>query len=231
VAKILIVEDDQAIASVIKAALASEHITADHCKTGLEATAALKITDYELLILDWNLPGSASGLEICQQYRDIGGNKPVMLLTARESTNNKVQAFDAGADDYLVKPFDTEELIARVKALLRRPVEMKAKILTIDNLKLDSNTFRVYKDGKIVDLLPKEFAILELLMSNIDHYFTAEAILNRVWQSDSTTSIDSVRTFIKTLRKKLLEASSEQNWDIENKRGLGYRLSVLAKSN
>jgi two-component system response regulator QseB len=230
VAKILIVEDDNAIAAVIKAALDSEHLIADHCKTAIEAATAIKLTDYDLLILDWNLPASATGVEICRQYRDTGGNKPVMLLTARETVGNKVEAFDAGADDYLVKPFNIEELIARVKALLRRPVELKAKILAVGNLQLDSNTYRVQKDGKSIDLLPKEFAILELLMSNVDHYFTADAILNRVWKTESTTSIDSVRTFIKTLRKKLLESGAEQNWDIENKRGLGYRLALLAKS-
>jgi DNA-binding response OmpR family regulator len=227
VAKILVVEDDASIALVIEAALTSEHLIVDVCRTATQAKAALKLTEYELLILDWNLPDAETGLEICQKYRDGGGNKPVMLLTARISVDNKVQAFDAGADDYVVKPFDSNELIARVKALLRRPSGLKAEVLTIGNLELNAATFRVYQDGKLIDLLPKEFAILELLMRHADHYFTSEAILSRIWRTDSETSIDSVRTFIKTLRKKLSESEKDQKWQIENKRGLGYRIAIL----
>jgi len=225
-AKILIVEDDAGIALVIETALTSEHFTVDVCRSAAEAKAALKLTEYDLLILDWNLPNAETGLEICQKYRDSGGNKPVMLLTARISVDNKVQAFDAGADDYVVKPFDANELIARVKALLRRPAGIEAAVLTIGNLQLDTATFRAYQDGKSVDLLPKEFAILELLMRHADHYFTAEAILSRIWRTDSATSIDSVRTFIKTLRKKLSESEKDQEWHIENTRGLGYRIAI-----
>ena len=230
-AKILVVEDDAGIALVLETTLTSEHFIIDVCGNAQEARAALKLTEYDLLILDWNLSDVETGLEICQTYRGAGGNTPVMLLTARVNVDNKVEALNAGADDYMVKPFDLNELIARVKALLRRPASIEAQNLTIDNLELNSATFRVYKDGKNVDLLPKEFAILELLMRHADHYFTAEAILSRLWRSESTTSIDSVRTFIKTLRKKLSESEPEkgQKWNIENTRGLGYRMAVSEK--
>ncbi len=229
-AKVLVVEDDASIALVIEAALTSEHFTVDICKSAPEAKTALKLTEYDLLILDWNLPDAETGLEICQKYRASGGNKPVMLLTARVSVDNKVQAFEAGADDYVVKPFDSNELIARAKALLRRPPGLETEVLRIGNLELNTATFRVHKDGKLIDLLPKEFAILELLMRRADHYFTAEAILSRIWRTDSATSIDSVRTFIKTLRKKLSESETDQKWHIENKRGLGYRIAVLDRT-
>lgn len=225
--KILVVEDYESTAIVIETALTSEHFIVDVCKTANEAKAALRLTEYDLLILDWNLPNAETGLEICQKYRDRGGNKPVMLLTARIEMDNKIQAFAAGADDYVVKPFDSNELIARVKALLRRPPGLEAEVLKIGDLELNTSTYRVHKNGKAVDLLPKEFAILELLARHPDCYFTAEAILSRIWRTESTTSIDSVRTFVKTLRKKLSDTGTEQKWSIENKRGLGYRIAVL----
>jgi DNA-binding response OmpR family regulator len=222
--RILLVEDDKNILFVMEAALTSEHFVIDSCKNASEAQAALKVTDYDLLILDWNLPDESTGLELCQKYRSNGGNRPIMLVTARTEVVDKLKGFEAGADDYLVKPFDTEELIARAKALLRRPINLEGKILKINKLELNVGTYRVLVNGNLVDLLPKEFAILELLMRNVDHYFTAETILSRIWPKDSSTSTDSVRTHIKTLRKKLLDQGLDL--DIENKRGLGYRLSI-----
>ncbi len=227
--KILLVEDYDSTALVIETVLTGEHLNVDICKSANEAKAALKLTEYDLLILDWNLHEAETGLEICQKYRDGGGNKPVMLLTARISMDNKMQAFAAGADDYLVKPFDPNELVARVKALLRRPTGLETEVLRVDNLELNTTTFTAYQNGNLVELLPKEFAILELLMRHVDHYFTADAILSRVWRTESATSIDSVRTFIKTLRKKLSESETDQKWCIENKRGLGYRITVVNK--
>ena len=229
--RILLLEDDANIALVAKSTLTSENFIVDIYKNATEFYLAIKLSEYDLLIFDWNLEGWETGVEVCQNYRARGGNKPILLLTARVGISDKVQALTAGADDYMVKPFDPNELIARVKALLRRPPNLALEVLRIGDLELEKSTFRVYKNGKAINILPKEFAILELLMTHPDRYFTAEAILNRIWEVNTIASEDSVRTFIKTLRKKLFGQKSDevQNCYIENTRGLGYRLAVVKK--
>jgi len=222
-AKVLIVEDDAGVAQLLKFTLESERFVLDHCANGSDAIAALRTTEYDLLILDWALP-DRTGIELCSLYRSMGGNKPVLMLTARGTPRDKVAGLTAGADDYVVKPFDPDELVARVRALLRRPPIISASVLRVSNLELDTLNFKVARDGKPVLLQPKEFAILGLLMEHPDRYFTAEAILARLWQSEASVSTDSVRTHIKNLRKKL--GDSNENPIIENTRGLGYRVRV-----
>lgn len=145
-----------------------------------------------------------------------------MILTARGTSRDKVTGLTAGADDYIVKPFDPDELIARAKPLLRRPPILADSILRVGSLELDTANFTLQSGGRSIQLLPKEFAILQLLMEHPDKYFTAEAILIRVWRSDLPVSSDSVRTHMKTLRKKLGE--TDETSVIENSRGLGYRI-------
>ncbi len=222
--KILLVEDDKSIAFIVGSALESEHFNVTTCCNANEAISALKTNEYDLLILDWNLPDEITGLEICQTYRNGGGNKPVMLLTGRASTVDKVKGLEAGADDYIVKPFEIEEFLARSKALLRRLPNLDTEILKVGDLELNVRTFRAYKNTMPIELLPKEIAILELLMRNPNCYFEAETILARVWRTDSSASTDSVRTFIKTLRKKIGDIDSKSS--IVNKRGLGYSLAI-----
>jgi DNA-binding response OmpR family regulator len=222
-AKVLIVEDDPGVAQLVQFTLESERFVIDHCTTSSQALAALKTGEYDLLILDWALP-DASGIDLCKTYRSMGGNKPVLMLTARESTRDKVTGLSAGADDYVVKPFDPDELVARAQALLRRPPNISDSVLRLGSLELDKTNFTVKLDGQAVTLLPKEFAILQLLMEHPDRYFTAEAILARVWRSELPASTDSVRTQVKTLRKKL-GATAEQPL-IENARALGYKIRV-----
>ena len=224
-AKVLIVEDDAGVAQLLKFTLVSERYILDHCTTCSDALAAVRTTDYDLLILDWALP-DGTGIELCSLYRSMGGNKPVLMLTARGTSRDKVSGLTAGADDYVVKPFDPDELVARLRALLRRPPVISASVLRVSNLELDSLNFKVSKDGQPIILQPKEFAILELLMEYPDRYFTAEAILARLWQSEASVSTDSVRTHIKNLRKKL--GDSNESPIIENTRGLGYRVRVRA---
>lgn len=220
-AKILLVEDDLGVAQLIQFTLESERYVIDHCASVSEGLQSLRTNDYDLLILDWALPDS-TGVDLCKQYRSMGGNKPVLMLTARGASQDKVAGLTAGADDYVVKPFDPDELIARARALLRRPPVISDSILRVASLELDTDNFTVRKDGVPVTLLPKEFAILQLLMEHPDRYFTAEAILAKVWRSDLPVSTDSVRTQMKTLRKKL--DSSDETSTIENVRGLGYKV-------
>lgn len=220
-AKVLIVEDDLSVAQLLQFTLESERFVVDHQTNCSDAMHALKIAEYDILIFDWALP-DGTGIDLCKQYRSMGGNKPILMLTARESSRDKVTGLSAGADDYVVKPFDPDELVARAKALLRRPPIVADPVLRASNLELDTATFTVRRNGKEVQLLPKEFAILQLLMEHPDKYFTAEAILVRVWRSDLPVSSDSVRTHMKTLRKKLGE--TDDSTVIENSRGLGYRI-------
>ncbi|MFN8659950.1 MAG: response regulator transcription factor [Candidatus Obscuribacterales bacterium] len=222
-AKILLVEDDLGVAQLIEFTLESERYVIDHYTRVNDALAALKTAEYDLLILDWALPDN-TGVELCKQYRSMGGSKPVLMLTARESSRDKVAGLNAGADDYVVKPFDPDELVARAKALLRRPPVIAGSILKVSSIEMDTSNFTVKLAGQSISLLPKEFAILQLLMEHPDRYFTAEAILARVWRSDLPVSTDSVRTQMKTLRKKL--GGTDDGSVIENTRGLGYKIKT-----
>lgn len=222
-AKILLVEDDLGVAQLIEFTLESERYVIDHYTRVNDALAALKTAEYDLLILDWALPDN-TGVELCKQYRSMGGSKPVLMLTARESSRDKVAGLNAGADDYVVKPFDPDELVARAKALLRRPPVIAGSILKVSSIEMDTSNFTVKLAGQSISLLPKEFAILQLLMEHPDRYFTAEAILARVWRSDLPVSTDSVRTQMKTLRKKL--GDTDDGSVIENTRGLGYKIKT-----
>lgn len=221
--KLMIVEDDPGVARLIKFTLESERFILDHCSTCADALVALRTQDYDLIILDWSLPDS-TGIELCKLYRSMGGTSPILMLTARGTSREKVAGLTAGADDYVVKPFDPDELIARIKALLRRPPIIAVGVLKVSSIELDTSTFKVTKAGKTIALQPKEFAVLQLLMEHPEKYFTAESILARVWSSDAIASTDSVRTLVKTLRKKL--GATDQDPIIENARGLGYKIRV-----
>jgi DNA-binding response OmpR family regulator len=220
-AKILLVEDDLGVAQLIGFTLESERFVIDHYTNCADAVAALRTAEYDLLILDWALPDS-TGVELCKQYRSMGGSKPVLILTARGSSADKVAGLNAGADDFVVKPFDPDELVARAHALLRRPPVIADSVLQVASIELDRNNHTVKVAGQPVVLLPKEFAILQLLMEHPDRYLTAEAILARVWRSDLPVSTDSVRTQMKSLRKKL--GGADDGSVIENTRGLGYKI-------
>jgi len=219
--KILLVEDDENLAYLLKMQLEQARYMVDHVAAGLIAISQLKIAEYDLLILDWMLP-DISGVDVCRQYRGSGGRTPILMLTARGAVEDKASGLNAGADDYLVKPFHPVELNARVQALLRRPTSYAGKTLQVRDIELDTEGNRVFKAGQEIDLTSKEFALLELLMRYPNQSFTLESILSRVWQSDSTASVDTVRTHMKTLRRKL--GDSEENGIIRTKRGAGYRI-------
>src|SRR5262249_3485640 len=152
-------------------------------------------------------------------YRGQGGKVPVLMLTARGAVEDRAAGLDAGADDYLVKPFHPTELSARVRALLRRPTAMTGRILKVQDLELDTSESRLTRGGKDIQLTSKEFALLELLMRYPNQSFTLESILDRLWNSDSYASIETVRTHMKTLRKKI--GDNEENALIQTKRGQG----------
>lgn len=220
-AKILLVEDDENLSIVLQMHLEHDRHLSDHVARGYDAIAQLKSHTYDLVILDWMLP-DISGLEVCKQYRTQGGKSPVLMLTARGSFEDRASGLDAGADDYLVKPFHPTELSARIRALLRRPSAIAGRVLKVQDLELDTIECRVSRSDREIQLTTKEFALLELLMRYPNQSFTLEAILDRLWQSDSYASIDTVRTHMKTLRKKI--GDSEDNALIHTKRGQGYKI-------
>jgi len=220
-AKILLVEDDPELAKLVKNWLSLEHHNVESVDDGEEALTRLKISTYDLVVLDWNLP-KLSGVEVLRQFRAIGANTPVLMLTGKSAISEKEEGFDAGADDYLTKPFHGKELTARVRALMRRPPNLTGDVLRVGALVLERDNFNVTNNGKSVKLLPKEFALLEFLMRYPNKVFSAEALLERVWISESDATVDAVTTTIKRLRKKL--EADEGSSPICTVHGVGYKL-------
>lgn len=220
-AKILLVEDEADISDLVTAWLAKDHHVVEVAATGEQALDLLRVYPFDVLILDWMLPG-VSGVEVCREYRTRGGTSPILMLTAKSHVNEKEKGLDAGADDYLTKPFELIELSARVRALLRRPVSFAGTVLKVGTIVLDTSTHKVTKNGGEVQLLPKEFALLAFFMRHPNQVFSAEALLDRVWSSDSEASPETIRTYIKRLRKKIDE--EDKSSLIGTVHGVGYKL-------
>ena len=218
--KILIVEDEVYLSSAISDWLKRDNHVVETIENGRDALDHLRVYKYDLIILDWMLPG-LEGVEVCRQFRADSGKTPILMLTARDTIDDKAGGLDAGADDYLTKPFHLKELSARVRALVRRPQEISSNVLKFGNLLLDPAAGRLTKDGHEVHLLPREFNLLEFFMRHPNQLFSADAILDRVWTSDTLASTDSVRTHIKTLRRKI--DTDGQPTRITNLQGKGYR--------
>jgi DNA-binding response OmpR family regulator len=218
-AKILLVEDDRDLANLIVNVLGVERHTVDVVGDGQIAIAQLRLSKYEVIILDWMLPG-ISGMDVCREFRGKGGSTPILMLTSKSTPEEKETGLDAGADDYLTKPFNAKELAARIRALLRRPQTVSAKTLQIGIVTLDPKTVKVFKNGAEIHLLPKEFSLLELFMRYPNQVFSGDALLERVWAAESSASLDTVRTYIKTLRKKIDTDGSASL--IRTVHGVGY---------
>lgn len=223
-AKILIVEDEFDLSEPIRAYLTHEHHLVEVVNDGLEAAERLRFYKYDLIILDWMLPGM-QGVEVCKNFRANGGTTPILMLTSRRQTNDKIQGLDSGADDYLTKPFEVQEISARVRALLRRPQPVNSNVLKVRNLILETSTFKVTRDTTEIALLPKEFALLEFFMRHPNQVFGAEALLDRVWSSESEASPETIRTYIKRLRQKI-DTNDGQPSIISTVHGVGYKLEA-----
>lgn len=220
-ASILLVEDEPEMASIISAWLQSQSYKVDVVPSGEVALESLQRRSYDLIILDWMLPG-VSGLEVCQRFRAARGDSLIIMLTNKSKIIEKALGLDSGADDYLTKPFNLRELSARIRALLRRPRVFKGFIHKVGSLELDSWTFQFRKNGQEISLLPREFALLEFLMRHPDQVFSPEEILNNVWASEAQASPDTIRTYVKNLRKKL--DTPGQPSLIKTIHSVGYRL-------
>lgn len=216
--KVLVVEDDPALAETIVEWMEADGYDVQQVSDGSEAMDYLRSLPFDVVILDWNLP-RMTGVQICKLYRASGGNAAVLMLTGMSQTRDKIEGLDSGADDYLTKPFDVEELCYRVKALLRRSRQYVGNTLMVGPLSLDTKSRRAMNDGVDLDLKPLEFALLEYFMRHPDQVITAEALINHVWPNDTEASVDAVYTCINRLRKKLNNDSL-----IRNMRGVGYQL-------
>lgn len=220
-AKILIVEDEVALVDLMRDSLTAQGYLLDHVDDGNAAISQLKFNQYDLIILDWQLPG-ADGLTILKSYRDNGGQAPVLMLTGKSKIEDKESGLESGADDYLTKPFHVRELVARIKALLRRRVVAPAGNLTAGGVELDTVARRVFRDGKEILLLPKEFALLEFLMKHPSEVFSPDALIQRVWATDSEATPAAIRIYVTRLRKKIDKDDSSSI--ITTVHGVGYRL-------
>lgn len=220
-AKILIVEDDLDLRQIVEDWLKHDHHLIETATKGDEAMELIGIYSYDLIILDWQLP-VYDGIQILKKFRQNGGKTPVLMLTGQDLAEQIEQGLDSGADDYLTKPFHMKELSARIRALLRRPVSVTDTVLRAAGINLNPRTFAVTKDGTDIRLLPKEFALLEFLMRHPNQVFSAEALLDRVWHSETDAAPETVRTCIKRLRKKI-DGESEESV-IQTLHGVGYKL-------
>jgi len=221
--KILLVEDDRELSNVITKALSIDKYNVDNAYDGIEALDFLEISKYDLVIMDIMMP-RLSGYETLKEIRRRKNNIPVMMLTAKSLVDDKVLSLDAGADDYLTKPFQLKELLARIRALLRRK-GTDLQDYEYNDISLDQNTYEVKCNGKSVRLTSKEYQLLELFIRNPKNYFSADDILLRVWEYDSEVDVSVIWVFISQIRKHL--ASIGSNTTIKASRGIGYHLEVL----
>jgi two-component system, OmpR family, response regulator len=223
-AKLLLVEDEPELSAVICEWLRDEHHIVETAARGDKAIEQLTEHEYDLVILDLMIP-EIDGVQVCRRFRENGGSTPVLILTARASIFDKEVGLDAGADDYLTKPFNLRELSARIRALLRRPPVVPVSVFRAGPITLDRRTRKVMRDSKELHLHPKELGLLEFLMRHEGQVFSVEELIDRIWGSDSSIVPDTIRTHIKTLRKKIDVPGQDSL--IHNVRGLGYKLESI----
>lgn len=219
-ARILIIEDDQAILTFLRRGLAYDGYQVDTAEDG--QTGLMKANDSppDLVVLDWMLPG-LDGLEVCRRLR-TRGSIPIMMLTARDSVNDRVQGLDAGADDYMVKPFNLEELLARIRALLRRTKTTRPQIYEFEDLTLDTGTRQATRGKRTIDLTAKEYELLELFLRHPRQVLTREMIYDDVWGYDFGGESNIIEVYVRYLRQKLEHKKDKRL--IHTVRGMGYVL-------
>lgn len=220
-AKILVVEDEKNLAVLIKNWLERESHLVDTVQDGLTALHYLKVSRYDFVILDWMLP-KLSGLEVCKQYRAEGGDAHILMLTAKDSLDEKGAGFDVGVDDYLTKPFELRELAMRIKAHMRRAQSSSNACFKLRDIEVDTHDHYVRKNGLDVHLQPKEFRLLEYFIRHPHRVFSAEELLSAIWESDTLAQTETVRGHITRIRKKL--DSTDKPSIIATVHGVGYKL-------
>lgn len=223
--RILVVEDEHKIARALKKALEQESYAVDVVYDGDEGYAMATTEPYDLAIIDRMIPGDYDGLDIVEAMRAQKIHTPVLLLTALGTTADKTKGLDSGADDYLVKPFALEELLARARALMRRPQEQHSVALTAGDLQLDTTTFKVTREGQEIKLTSKEFGLLEFLLRNQGRPLSKETIISHVWDYDADILPNTVEVYIKYLRNKVDQPFKSPPL-IQTVRGFGYKIEA-----
>jgi len=217
--RILVVEDEHRIANAIKKGLEQEKYAVDVAYTGETGWDLASSEEYDAIILDLMLPG-IDGLTICRNLRQAGKQIPILILTAKDQTGDKVEGLNSGADDYLVKPFAFEELLARIRALVRRPKNTLNPVLKVAELELNTSTYEVKMGEKQISLSNKEFSLTEYLIRNAGKVLTKDQIISHVWNYDADVLPNTVEVYVKALRRKI-----GQNL-IKTVRGFGYKMHV-----
>jgi len=223
--RVLVVEDEHKIANAIKRGLEQETYAVDVCYDADTGLASALAEEYDVIVLDRMLPGSMDGVGVCQEIRDAGKHTPILFLTAKDQIRDRVAGLDAGADDYLVKPFAFEELLARIRALLRRPHEATSTVLALEDLVLDPATFIVTRADEQISLSRREFALLEYLMRNQNRVLSKDAIMSHVWDFDADILPNTVEVYMGYLRNKV-EKPFEGPQLIHTQRGFGYVFGI-----
>jgi len=223
--RILVVEDEHKIANALKKGLEQESYAVDVCYTGQDGLDMAETEEYDLLILDLMLP-EVDGITITKTLREHKNHTSILILTAKGDISEKIVGLDSGADDYLTKPFSFEELLARVRALSRRPRTVLSSTLTVGDLSLDPATFEVKRGSQEITLSSKEFSLLEYLMRNSGKIVSKDKIINHVWDYDSDVLPNTVEVYIKYLRNKIDKPFPRSKPLIQTVRGFGYKLAI-----
>jgi len=226
--RVLIVEDERKISAYVKRGLEEQGYAVDAVYSGRDALDWAEAAPYDLIILDILLP-ELDGLSVCRELRRRGARMPILMLTARDSVDDRVAGLDAGADDYLVKPFALKELLARLRALTRRAAEAtKSSVLQVADLSLDTLTHRVKRGSKAIELTAKEYAVLECLLREPERVLTRTMIAEHVWNYDVFNQSNVVDVYIRNLRRKIDDGHDLKL--IHTVRGAGYRLSAAPEA-
>jgi DNA-binding response OmpR family regulator len=220
--RILVIEDEHKIANAVKKGLEQEHYAVDVEYDGDSGLGSALNEVYDVMIIDRMLPGTVEGMEICRQVRQAKNHTPILLLTAKDQIKDRVEGLNAGADDYLIKPFSFEELLARVRALMRRPAEARAIVIKVADLTLDTISYDVQRAGRKIDLSAKEFALLEYMMRNAGRVLSKDNIISHVWDFDADILPNTVEVYMGYLRAKIDKPFAKPL--IHTSRGFGYSI-------
>ena len=226
--RVFIADDDNLLSQMVADQLGAKGFSVDVVSDGETAAEYIRTQSFDLLILDWNMPGM-TGVDVCKLYRRLGQSGPVLMLTSRSDIEDKETGLDSGADDYLTKPFEMRELLARVNSLLRRPANYVQKVEKLGHIEIDLEGRTLKRGNSIFRLQPREMALLEFFLRRQGHLLPTNAILSGVWGADFEGSEVALRACLTKLRKVL--ASLEYENAIETVHGFGYRLKVFENEN
>jgi two-component system, OmpR family, response regulator len=223
--RILVVEDEHRIAQAIKKGLEQERYAVDVAYTGTDGFDLASSESYDIIILDLMLPGM-DGITICRQLRTHNIHTPILMLTAKGQIQDKITGLDSGADDYLTKPFSFEELLARLRALTRRPETFKENTLSVGDLTLNPKSYVVTRDNQLISLSNKEFSLLEYLMRNANTILSKDEIIGHVWDYEADILPNTVEVNIRNLRNKIDQPFKNKKPLLQTVRGFGYKIGA-----